>query len=378
MPGSEEYFLSFNRDEIFKNLIAIEGHFRQVPRGNGYTGTVNASDLSCCVKHAADIEGHCDEAVSHALVVEGSSASERFAELRDRVKAFRNTIQDEGMTSAEGIRRVRELRGFFEGFNSRYDISKCTTCGPIPETLKPLLEQMKAPSYTDLESDLAEKVLAQVCRKYDVPTPALEIVSSCHSPTGGLYDPVTRTIKVCEGGANLHVLLHEAKHHIDAVAGRPMDEGEAEKFALHELDGKRLYGKPVNYQRGKSTMQTTRDIAIIYGADWVGLGINEAMQWIDAQYPGAVLGQNPSLLLDLLVAGGGAYLAMTQREPYDLLAALIGGYVSTDLWRQVERLTQPAARFVTAARASVQPGVVKAADVAVVGTAPMAKYVVTA
>ncbi|KKM03626.1 hypothetical protein LCGC14_1772580, partial [marine sediment metagenome] len=63
--GSKEaYYLSFNRDEIFKNLIAGEGHFRNFNSQK----EDSVGFLNCIVKHLADAEGHCDEAVSHALI----------------------------------------------------------------------------------------------------------------------------------------------------------------------------------------------------------------------------------------------------------------------------------------------------------------------
>lgn len=130
MPGSEKYFLGFNRDEIFKSLIASEGHFRYV------TPTKDAGDLSCIVKHLADAEGHCDEAVSHSLIAEGEDVSRKFGELRDRIKVLRSKIQSKGVSASEGIVEIRSIRGLFESFNPEYDISRCTTCGPIEDVHK--------------------------------------------------------------------------------------------------------------------------------------------------------------------------------------------------------------------------------------------------
>jgi len=72
LTGKEDYFLNFNRDEIFKGIVAVEGHFRNVKPG------FEAGDLACIVKHLADVEGHCDEAISHSLIAEGKETSSKF------------------------------------------------------------------------------------------------------------------------------------------------------------------------------------------------------------------------------------------------------------------------------------------------------------
>jgi len=347
MPGKEDYFLTFNRDEIFKNLIAVEGHFRNVKP------EFEAGDLSCIVKHLADIEGHADEAISHSLIAEGREVSEKFQQLRDRVREFRYKIQKNEITPEEGIKKTRELRAFFEKFNPSYDVSACETCGPLPEeTLRKLeetLRKLKQPTLRDLEEGMAKRVIASLSEKYGVPPPKLEVVEDCHDPSFGLY--TDGTIKVCRGGISTHVLAHEFGHYLQDKLGKPLDEAEAERFAL-EVMQKNLYSRTAKYEGGESRMTVTvRDIALVYGGQHIGKGITRAMEYLDAQYPGAVLGQDPSLIADIagtiLGIAGGLYL----KAPFDVLSVLIGGYMSTDLWRHAEKMAAPAAavRFVPVA-----------------------------
>ncbi len=130
--GKESYYLLFNKDETFKNLIATEGHFRNVKA----LGVDTEGFLNCAVKHLADAEGHLDEAVSHSLIVEGKETSEKFRELRNDVREFRHDLQGGTVTSELGIIRVRSLRHQFEGFNPELDVSRCKSCEIRVEVLK--------------------------------------------------------------------------------------------------------------------------------------------------------------------------------------------------------------------------------------------------
>jgi len=268
MPGKEDYFLTFNKDEIFKNLIAVEGHFRNVKPG------FESGDLACIVKHLADIEGHADEAISHSLIAEGKDVSAKYQQLRDMVREFRHKIQKNEITPEEGIKKTRELRGFFEKFNPSYDVSKCTTCGDVEETIKKLneiLRKVGKPKTTlkDIEEGMARRVIAALSRKYNVPPPRLEIVEDCHDPSFGLY--ADGAIRVCRGGISVHILAHEMAHYIQDKLGRPLDEAEAERFAVEVLN-KNLYSRQAKYHsetlRVRDGMTVSvRNIALIYGGE---------------------------------------------------------------------------------------------------------------
>lgn len=122
--GKEKYYLEFNKDEFFKNVIATEGHFRNVKK----KGIDKKGFINCCVKHLADGEGHLDEAISHSLIAETEETSTKFRQLRDKVKSFRHDLQSGKVSPEQGIKRVRKIRREFERFNPTFDISLCEAC----------------------------------------------------------------------------------------------------------------------------------------------------------------------------------------------------------------------------------------------------------
>ena len=122
--GKEKYYLKFNKAEIFKNLIAAEEHFRNIE----LTGIDREGFLQCNVKHLGSAEGHMDEAISHALVAESDKSSNKFRQLRNKTRDFREALQAGRVTPEEGIKQVRTLRREFEGFNEEYDVSTCEAC----------------------------------------------------------------------------------------------------------------------------------------------------------------------------------------------------------------------------------------------------------
>ena len=138
--GKEDYYLKFNKDEIFKNLIAIEGHFRNVMEQHE---TVEKGFMNCCVKHAADAEGHADEAISHSAIIEGEEKSRSFRDLRNGIKGLRWNLQKDAITPFDGIKAVRQLRRQFASFNPEYDISKCKSCEPVEALMEKALEQQR-------------------------------------------------------------------------------------------------------------------------------------------------------------------------------------------------------------------------------------------
>lgn len=139
--GKEDYYLRFNKDEIFKNLIASEGHFRNVVEKK--EEATEAGFMNCIVKHLADAEGHADEAVSHSAVVQGAEASRQYQDLRDGIKDLRWKLQESVINPFDGIREVRRLRRMFESFNPDFDISKCKACEPVETLMKKAIEQQK-------------------------------------------------------------------------------------------------------------------------------------------------------------------------------------------------------------------------------------------
>ena len=345
----ESYYLNFNRDEIFKSLIATEGHFRNFTSLKEDT----AGFLGCCVKHLADAESHADEAVSHALIAEDAETSGKFIELRDDIRKLRKWIQSRPISREEGIREIRRIRRRFESFNEDYDVSKCETCGDpaeVMEEIAKILGDLKktplavAHEHDELllmEREMAVKLISRLSERYDVDPPEVVISDGCHNPSAGAYCP--GKIFVCRGGVNLHVLAHEFWHHVQAERGRHMDEGEAEKFAvkLFEPDHKGLYSIHEHSHNESKMVETVRDVAVVYGGQHIGQGIERALIWADTQVPGGVMGVSLSLIGDIVGTIGGVAGALYLGAPWDMLSALIGGHLSTDLWRHAEAMITP-------------------------------------
>ena len=152
----EGYYLNFNKDEIFKALIASEGHFRNFKE----IKLDKVGFLNCVVKHLADAEGHCDEAISHALIAENEEKSRRFLELRDKIRDFRKWIQSSPITRDDGIREIRKIRRRFESFNPDYDVSKCETCGDPAEVMQEItkiLNDLKKTPLPELKATRASE-----------------------------------------------------------------------------------------------------------------------------------------------------------------------------------------------------------------------------
>jgi len=361
--SKEGYYLNFNRDQVFINLIASEGHFRNFKSlKEDSTGFLN-----CIVKHLADAEGHCDEAVSHALIAENSETSRRFLELRDEIRSFRKWIQISPITRDDGIREIRKLRRSFEGFNPDYDVSKCETCGDSEEIMRDITKiigdiknnshpiaahEVNVEDFLVMEREMAEKVILKLSEKYGVEPPELVISDECHEPEIGLY--TLGRIMVCKTGINLHVICHEFMHHLQAQNGMHMDEGEAEKFAIELFASpqKGLYAfhssshnerkmvEPMDRTIGLEEMNV-KDVGIIYVLNGLGFAADYGIKELDTRWPEGFWGQSVSFWGEL----GGAVLgfvgAVKLPAPLNLVSAMIGSYLTTELIKQGIRMYQP-------------------------------------
>jgi len=348
--SKESYYLIFNKDEIFKNLIASEGHFRNLTE----LKEDKAGFLNCIVKHLADAEGHCDEAISHALIAENEETSRRFLELRDEIRNFRKWIQSSPVNRDEGIREIRKIRRSFEGFNPDFDVSKCETCGDTTEVMEDITKiirdlknnaqntvahENEADDFLVMERKMAENVIAKLSEKYGVTPPELVISDKCHEPNAGLYS--ANQIMVCKTGVNLHVLAHEFWHHVQKEKGMHMDEGEAEKFAVDLFKAthqKGLYSNHAHSHNERKMVKTIKDVGIIYGLQHLGFAADTGLKYANTLMPQGILGQPLSLWGDVLGTILGILGALKLRAPYDLAAAVVGGYISTNLWNQLARI----------------------------------------
>ncbi|TET87373.1 MAG: hypothetical protein E3J34_02160 [Dehalococcoidia bacterium] len=360
--SKERYYLNFNRDQIFINLIATEGHFRNFTN----LKEDERGFLNCIVKHLADAEGNASEAISHALIAEDKETSRRFLELRDEIRSFRKWIQSSPITRDDGIREIRKLRRQFEGFNIDYDVSKCETCGDPAEIMADITKiigelknkahataahEAYADDFLVMEREMAEKVLAKLSEKYGVDPPELVISDKCHEPMIGLY--TAGRIMVCRTGINLHVLTHEFWHHVQAMNGKHLDEGKAESFAIELFASppqKGLYALHTHSHNDRKMSMIRdvgigdwKDVGVIYGGELLGFSTDYGLKYLDTLRPVGWMGQPLSFWGDLLGAVGGVLGALYLEAPLNLLAALVGGYLATDLVNHLIRIATPVA-----------------------------------
>ena len=196
-----------------------------------------------------------------------------------------------------------------------------------------------------LEREIAEKVIVKLSEKYGVEPPELVISDECYEPEIGLYTP--GRIMVCKTGVNLHVLAHEFWHHIQARNGMHMDEGEAEKFAITLFASpphKGLYAfHNHSHNDKKMTIRDTgpadwKDVGVIYGGELLGFSTGYGLRYLDTLRPEGWMGQPLSFWGDILGAAGGVIGALYLDAPLNLLSALVGGYLATDLVNHIIRI----------------------------------------
>ena len=114
-------FLSYNKDNIFKNLLQAEHHAKMLD------GEVRGGHANCIVKHLAFAEGEAEEAINHAQLVEPQKV-EYFKALRDLLYLLRKQVMSGLVTSEDLNRKIWVLRKMFESFNEEYDTTKCAAC----------------------------------------------------------------------------------------------------------------------------------------------------------------------------------------------------------------------------------------------------------
>ena len=209
-----------------------------------------------------------------------------------------------------------------------------------------------------MEQQMATKIIAQLSKKYGVEPPEVIISDKCFEPMFGIY--TKGKIGVCKTGVNLHVLVHEFKHHLQAENGSHFDEGEAERFAINLFktpNHKRLYAFHNASLNDKKMIRNSKldkkDVGVVYGGELLGYSTAYALKYLDTLRPAGFMGQPLSFWGDLIGAAGGALGAIYWRAPYSLLSALVGGYLATDLVNHIIRLAPVAVVVPTATPAAV-------------------------
>ena len=105
-----------------------------------------------------------------------------------------------------------------------------------------------------------------------------------------------------------------------------------------------------------------KDVGVVYGGNLLGFSANAGLKWLDTQRPIGFMGQPLSFWGDILGAAGGVIGALYLKAPYNLLAALVGGYLATDLVSHLIRIAAPIAGVavppqIATPAAQVTPGV---------------------
>ncbi len=116
----EEYFLEYNVDNIFINLIQLETHLRNLDTTDNEKG-----HSACLVKHLAEVEGESSEAISHSATIAPEKTRE-FKEIKETAHEMRKKLGDKNPD--EMILEVRALRKRVEKLNPEWDTSNCKAC----------------------------------------------------------------------------------------------------------------------------------------------------------------------------------------------------------------------------------------------------------
>jgi hypothetical protein len=231
----------------------------------------------------------------------------------------------------------------------------------------------KPASLKEAEEEYARSIVKRLAQKYNVPEPEIRFVDRCPTePTQyGLFqrEGGKSEIVLCRGGADHHKILHEFFHYLQSLAGKPLDEAEAESFALREAAAhpsaeKTLYAKARYNRSSEGSMTTWKEVGIIYGGQHIAKGLERGFVEIDRymEREAAAVQERPSTWLNVGLGVALPFIAVIGRvkSPYDMLLALMGGHFSTKIWDYVEEASLAMAPKTSAGAVFVPAGVVRA------------------
>lgn len=96
---------------------------------------------------------------------------------------------------------------------------------------------------------------------------------------------------------------------------------------------KTLYSK--HTYKNSDKLMDQKEIGIVLAGDSLGVAAHEILMGLDTRYPTFPI--KPSLLGDAAGLALAIYGGLNFNAPYDLLAAVVGGYVSMDLYRYIQQ-----------------------------------------
>lgn len=118
-------FLSYNKDNVMKHLLAIEDHCRNLKPG------YSSEHFSCITKHALQVEEQAEEGISHASEIEPESVR-IFSQVRRQIREFRKELKRD-QSPDNAIRNIRKIRKEAEKMDPEYNVSACKTCRSTEE-----------------------------------------------------------------------------------------------------------------------------------------------------------------------------------------------------------------------------------------------------
>jgi len=377
MVGTASEFLKYNEENVMMHLLAIENHLRDL--NEDYA----SEHASCIVKHLLTLREQALEGISHASEVGSEDKIKIFKEIDDAAKRIRAALERREKPS-NIIRMVREVRKSAEKLDRMFDLSKCASCtipvssytesSNITDFNEKIIDNPEE-AFKEMEKQFAQMVINTLSAHYMVDPPKLIIDEGCNKPNFGLY--TDNTIYVCSGNINLHVLVHEFAHYLQDVAGRHLDEKEAEEVAI-ELLKKDLYPKKASYTTGDRKMALTwRETGLILGASHIFKGVERAADEVDRMMgkSAEVVTRRPSTYIN--VVGGLAAMLIPRfirvPEYLDVILTVGGAHMTTKVWDYLEE------KMVSGSAARVRGITYTAPAVKSVSTAQSGagKYVIT-
>ncbi len=346
-----EYFLKYNKLNIFQALLQAETHLRNLQNRPGHL-SYDEGHASCVLKHLAEALGEAREAQSHSLELNKPEVSKKFGELSERLNGFIDKLQQGKTSPDEALLEVRSIRRYFESFNPEYDVSKCKACGVKAEEV---LAKLPKSGLAELEEETAHRIIEHLSTKYNVPKPKLKILDQCPSePTQfGLFQVQGEEpqIVLCRGSADVHKIAHEFGHYLQFLNKKPLDEAKAEQFAIKEAEKETVEKEKPLYVKASHTKSggkmTWRETGLIVGGQHIFKGVEKAADYIDTTLgkSTAPVTQRPSTWINTI---GGLALILLPRfikvpEMVDILLTAGGGYLTTRIWDYIEEYRAGAA-----------------------------------
>lgn len=337
--------LEWNQRKALAHMLAIEEHLAELTP----TQIVHSW---CIVKHDLLLCDHAlEEAIGHA---------ERSGRDSEPYRRFRQKILDLNIYPEPHIRLqdMAKLRTEFRHLIKDPTLGEeCPLCSRDVEELKQVLGHE---TLSDIEDEMADRILTALSEKYKVPKPKLTISKECRVKDpqtsgwfrewGKKYGKRKSEIELCRGGVNAHVLIHEFQHYLAYLGKEDQNEDEIEQKALREfahsqkvLNVKNPQYNVVNHGGGRKTMKYGKSAVAVLGGQLISQGISEYESTLEAT-------AGSDVVTGIEVVGGGAALMagatgkLVKSEMANLVLLVAGGgLLIHGAMRAIKKFTTPLA-----------------------------------